>query len=154
MDTLPAKTEEAPVRVDYDPAYLEAVCKELGLRMVVLYGSRAAGTPPPTAESDLDLAVLAREPCSSNRWWTWYRALSEVFDGYALDLVCPGDADPLFRYEILRAGILLYGDLDDFLEYRAFAYRDFVDSADLRRLEEALFQKKMAFIRGVLYGAS
>ncbi len=48
----------------------------------------------------------------------------------------------------MRAGVLLWGDVDDFLEYKVFAYRDFVDSADLRELEEALFRKKMAYIRG------
>lgn len=37
--------------------------------------------------------------------------------------------------------------MDDFLEYKAFAFRDFLDSEDLRALEEKLFQKKMAFIR-------
>jgi hypothetical protein len=38
------------------------------------------------------------------------------------------------------------GDPDLFFDYRAFAFRDFVDSADLRRLEHALFRRKMAWI--------
>jgi predicted nucleotidyltransferase len=143
-----------PMPLTYDPAHLDAVCRELDLQMVVLYGSRATGGPPPTPESDLDLAVVGRRPHAATPLMMWHQALADVFDGYALDLARLGTADPLFRYEIFRQGILLYGDLDAFFEYKAFAYRDFVDSADLRALEDALFQKKMAYLRSHLDGAS
>jgi hypothetical protein len=64
------------------------------------------------------------------------------------------DADPLFRWEIMDRATLLYGDLDEFLEYRAFAYRDFVDSADLRALERTLSDYKLERIRERLRAAS
>lgn len=134
----------------YDSCQLATACRDLGLTLVVLYGSRATGTPPPTPASDLDLAVGG--PCPSwEHLMTWYRTLSAVFADYDVDLVSLSAADPLFRYEIFRGGRLLCGSLDDFLAYKAYAYRDFMDSADLRQLEEALFRKKMAFIRQELY---
>ena len=78
--------------------------------------------------------------------------LEPAFPGRNLDPVRLADADPLFRWEIMEPGLLLYGDPLDFLEYRAFAYRDFVDSADLRALERTLFEKRMAYVRGIVRG--
>ena len=144
------RVEPQGSQLHYDRSHLAAVCRELGLRLLVLYGSRATGTPPPTPDSDLDLAVAGAH-CSRERFMTWYRTLSDVFTAYDVDLALLSEADPLFRYEIFRQGLLLYGDVDDFLAYKAYAYRDFVDSADLRRLEEALFHKKLAFIREALH---
>lgn len=134
----------SPPEVDQD--LLEATCQRLGVRMLVLYGSRASGSPPPTRDSDLDLAVRLA-PGAEPDFWAFLEAFGEVFPGEAIDLVFLHRADPLFRWEILREGVLLAGDPIDHLEYRAFAFRDFVDSADLRRLERRLFEKKMDYIR-------
>jgi hypothetical protein len=43
----------------------------------------------------------------------------------------------------MARGVLLFGDVDEYLEARAFAYRDFIDSFDLRRLGQMLFEKKL-----------
>ncbi|MBL8501919.1 MAG: hypothetical protein JNL78_00655 [Rhodocyclaceae bacterium] len=77
-----------------------------------------------------------------------------MFPDYSLDAVFLSDADPLFRWEIMRDGLLLHGDPIEFLEYRAFAYKDFVDSAGLRRVEAALFRKRMDWIREQLHAAA
>ena len=82
------------------------------------------------------------------------KELSKVFPAYLLDLALLGRADPLFRYEIFRQGIMLYGDLDDFYEYKIFATRSFMDASDLRALEEVLFKKRMAYIRRHLHGSA
>ncbi len=138
--------------VVYDPARLESVAQALGLRLVVLFGSYATGHPPPGPESDLDIAVLDRELPTWERWRVVYGALAEVFDGYDVDLAFLNTADPLFRYEVMRSGRRLYGDPVEFWAYRAFAFRDYQDSADLRSLEHVLFIKKMNYIRACLYG--
>jgi predicted nucleotidyltransferase len=138
------RIDEVPV--DYDPARLEAVRAKLGLKLVVLFGSRATGSPPPAPDSDLDLAVLGSRAGPPLRSWNCYQELAEVFGGVNLDLVLLHGADPLLRYEIMSRGTLLCGDSDEFLEYRAFAFRDFVDSEDLRGLERTLFRKKMGYL--------
>lgn len=91
--------------------------------------------------------------CPEDRFWDCYRSLVEVFPDHPLDLVDLGSADPLLRYEIMRKGLLLYGSPDLFFQYRAYAFKDFVDSADLRALEDALFRKKMTHLRRELYGS-
>jgi predicted nucleotidyltransferase len=138
----------------YDAKRLEAACERLGLTLLVAYGSRAGAAREPRPDSDLDLALSLPGPRGWARLSDCLRALGEVFQDYALDAVFLSDADPLFRWEIMREGKLLYGDPLEFLEYRAFAYKDFVDSADLRRVEAALFRKRMDWIREQLHAAA
>ena len=102
------------------------------------------------ALAGLDIAVLG---CPAEKFPECYKRLSEIFGGYNLDMVRLEDADALFRHEVMNDGVLLYGSPDLFFEYRAFAYRDFVDSADLFALEEALFRKKMDRIKGQIHGS-
>ena len=47
-----------PSLPEYDQAALSNICRNFGVRLLVLFGSRATGYPAPTPESDLDLAVL------------------------------------------------------------------------------------------------
>jgi len=136
-----ALTATNELRIDGEQ--LASVAEEFGLRLVVLYGSHARRNPPPGPESDVDVAVLG---CDRKRFWKCQQTLSKAFSTHDLDLVRIEDADPLFRHEVLSVGRLLWGDPDLFFDYRAFAFRDFVDSADLRRLEHALFRRKMAWI--------
>lgn len=143
------------VRLAYDQLRLEAACRELGLTMLVAYGSRAGGASmEPGPESDLDVALLGPDLGGWERMSACLGVLGNVFGGYVLDAVVLGDADPLLRWEIMRDGRLLFGDPIRFLEYRAFAYKDFIDSADLRRAEAALFRKRMDWIREQLHVAA
>jgi predicted nucleotidyltransferase len=135
-------------------AMLDAVCASLGVRMLVLFGSNAPGGLPTGPESDLDLAFSYQSPAARRAPLDLHAAFADVFPDQTLDLVELRDSDPLFRWEIMREGLLLHGDLDEFLEYRAYAYRDFVDSADLRELERILSEKKLALIREQLRAAS
>lgn len=139
-------TDSYPIPLD-----LARLCNEatdLGLRLVVLYGSYAKRRAD--IESDLDIAVLG---CPVEKFPECYKRLSEIFGEYDLDMVRLEDADALFRHEVMNDGVLLYGSPDLFFEHRAFAYRDFVDSADLFALEEALFRKKMDRIKGQIHGS-
>lgn len=145
---------DIPSTLQVDRAALDLACVHLELRMVVLFGSHATGQPAPGPASDVDLAVAFHPGRERAGWWDTHKALSDVFPGAELDLAFLADADPLFRWEIMREGKLLWGDPLDHLEYRAFAYRDFVDSADLRSLERHLFERKMALVRERLRAAS
>lgn len=135
-------------QLEFDKKQLAAAAQDYGLRLVVLYGSRAEGRAMP--DSDLDIAIMG---CPNERFWDCYDALGEVFSSVSLnlDLVRLESADALFRHEIMRVAVLLYGDPDLFYDYRAYAYRDFVDSADLFALEAGLSRKKMARIEKQLH---
>jgi predicted nucleotidyltransferase len=133
---------------------LDAVCRSLGVRTLVMFGSNAPGGLPTGPESDLDLAFSYHPRAVRRLPLDLHDAFAAVFPDQTLDLVELPAGDPLFRWEIMREGVLLHGDLDEFLDYRAFAYRDFVDSADLRELERVLSEKKLALIREQLRAAS
>lgn len=139
-------TDKQPI--SFDQGQLSKAASALGLRLVVLYGSYAKRRAD--TESDLDIAVLG---CPAEKYLECYKFLSDIFEQYDLDMVRLEDADALFRHEVMHEGVLLYGSPDPFFEYRAFAYRDFVDSADLFALEEVLFRKKMDRIKGQLHGS-
>lgn len=133
----------------HDPARLAQACRRLGVRMLVAFGSRVTGRPVPTPESDLDLAVLGGQVGLQ----ACLEELGKVFPQHDLDIIQLGRADPLLRHEIMRSAVLLYGDPDLYCEYKAYAYRDFIDSADLRRLEDRLFRLKMTRLREALHVA-
>jgi predicted nucleotidyltransferase len=130
-------------QIPMDGQRLSAVSAQFGLRLVLLFGSAARGQARP--DSDCDIAVAG---CPPDRFWDLSVALQATIRGGAqLDLVRLEPADPLFRYEILRDAVLLYGDPDLFCEFRAFAFRDFHDSASLFALERTLLRKKLARIK-------
>lgn len=123
---------------------IAAAARSLGLRLVVLFGSRASASPPPGPDSDWDIAVCG---CPRSRFADCFKALSAAIDYGELDLVRLEDADCLFRHEIMRVAVLLHGDPDLFCEMRTRAWREFEDSTDLFALEQALFRKKMDLLR-------
>jgi predicted nucleotidyltransferase len=140
--------------IRYDPVALKAACEDLGLQLVLAFGSRAGGNLAPSESSDLDLAVLDPEPVGWERFADVRSRLSRVFDFVEVDLVFLKDVDPLFRYEIFRTAEPLFGDLDLYASQKAYAYKAYVDSADLRRLERVLFKKKLALIDRSLHASS
>ena len=133
-------TDRLPSIPDLDSQRLTHLAQEMGLRMIVLFGSWAKGSPPPGPDSDIDIAILG---LPIEKYWDCARALQQVFSSHPTDVVRLEEADPLFRHEIMHRGILLWGDPDRFCEYRAYAYRDYTDAADLFVLEQKLFAKKM-----------
>ncbi len=148
---MKATTDAAPSEqfsLDFDAERLAEAGRQHKLQLIILYGSYAKDLAK--TESDVDIAVLG---CPADAFWECYESLSALFPRHSLDMVRLEDADPLFRYEVMRDAVLLYGDPDMFCEYRAFAFRDFIDSADLFALEDTLFRKKMARMKERLHGS-
>jgi predicted nucleotidyltransferase len=127
----------------FDASELADVAERLGIRLVVAFGSRIGGALPPGDDSDFDLAVLRdRGRGAPATHAECYSGLAGIFSDLSVDLAFLDDADPLFRHEVMAGAVLLHGDPDLFADFRSFAYRDFVDSKDLRELEhEALSQE-------------
>lgn len=146
----PPRLPEVP---KLDAARADAVCQALGIRMLVLFGSRVTGSPPPDSHSDLDIAISLAAPRQRMGLWEYHEPLGRLFPGESLDLSFLDGADPLFRWEIMRRSVLLWGDPDAYCEMRAFAYRDFTESADLFALERTLAERKLAHVRRLVHAA-
>ena len=107
-----------------DKDLLEAGLQRLiacdGVGAVLLFGSRALGTA--RADSDLDLAVICREPTLSSaqrgeRWRAYRNALGQL--GCGVDLVLQGQKDAAklagsrwhVMKDVARHGVVLYASL-------------------------------------------
>lgn len=131
---------------------LEEFARELGVRFVVLYGSYAVGDHK--EKSDVDVAVLFDPesiPASFDKYSKCLEMLGKIFSlPSPIDFVVLNNANILLRYEITSKGKLLYGDEDDYEQYKAFAFRDYFDAKELFSLEELLINRRQTFLKGAI----
>jgi len=112
------------------------------LRFILLHGSYA--TDKMRGGSDLDIALLGEKPIEFEELSALYSDLAEIFGDdpqRELDIKSLHKADPLFCYQVARDSQLLFGDITDFNEFRAYAFSNYFDSRDLFHLEKILIQK-------------
>lgn len=110
---------------DKQDQLLKRLSRELKLKLVVLYGSKAGGIT--NEESDLDLAVMAETKPDLKLFNRLYRSLSEIFRGEKVDVRFLNDADPLFLMQVVKNGCLLAGSGADFIELKIQANRRYID---------------------------
>lgn len=130
---------------DAQKKQIQKIGQSHDLCFVILHGSYAKGAPRPG--SDLDVAVLGKHPLSFAETLKIRENLTQVLGDRRereLDVATLHGSDPLFRFEVTRHGALLYGDPAGYEDFKAYAYRDYMDSYDLRQLELALLQKSIA----------
>lgn len=124
---------------------LATLGQKYSLRFIILHGSYAHGVTH--EESDLDIAVLGGQKPSVEEFFAMYGDFSDLFGdskNRELDFKTLHHTDPLFRYLTVRDGALLYGDSLEYAEYKAYAFKDFMDTADLRNLETIITKKRQA----------
>jgi len=122
---------------------IEETGKKFDLKLMILYGSYAKETP--RKGSDLDIAVLGKKPIDLETELKLYSALAEVFGDSRdreLDVKSLHGVDPFFRYQVMKDGILLYGDSHDFYIFKVYAIRAHQENQKLRRLKELLLKKR------------
>ncbi|MDP3989075.1 MAG: nucleotidyltransferase domain-containing protein [bacterium] len=112
---------------------LSHIATKHDIKLVVLFGSRARGGVH--KHSDVDIAVYTEQELSAE-------AVSDI-EQYAIDefeigsgctdVVELKDASPLLAYEITRRGKLLFGSQELFYMLTRQAWRQYLDTARLRR---------------------
>jgi len=118
----------------HDPAALAGAARDLGLRLVVLHGSRAEGREE--EKSDIDLAVLAEGHVDGARRMAIFRRLSQVIGGAPLDISLLNEAQPNFLAVVADTGVALWEAQEgEFLRFRSFAGRAFADAEKWRRAQ-------------------
>lgn len=120
---------------------IEETGKRHNLKLILVYGSYAKGAQ--NHLSDLDIACLCSGQIGFDETMSLYSDLASVFGDIKreLDVVLLNKKDPLFIYQVAKNAKLLYGDSVDFQEFKAFAFRSYMDSKDLRELEKKLVLK-------------
>lgn len=129
---------------DIQKKALREIGTAYNLRYIILHGSYAKRTP--RQGSDLDMAILGKSTLSFEDTLKIHGELAKILGDNRereLDLKTLHGVDSLFRYEVVRYGKLLYGDASEYEEFKAYAYRDYMDSYDLRELELGLLKKSI-----------
>ncbi len=121
---------------------LEKLAEKHKIKFIVLFGSRAKGNP--REDSDFDIAVFMDNFYDMEKYSDALSGLARIFGVFEdkIDLTDLKNANPLLRYEITRQGKLLFGNDLDYLQLKAFAFRDYIASMSLLDLEYVIIRKK------------
>jgi predicted nucleotidyltransferase len=105
------------------------------IELAFLFGSFAGGTV--TAESDIDIAILCRQPLSFDRREEILAALCMVMKK-EIDLVVLNGASPILRMQVLKKGIIL---IDNASVYEDFFVRTTGEYDDLKRVRKGIEER-------------
>lgn len=114
---------------------LQDVVQKYGLNFMVLFGSQA--NDKARDDSDLDIAVKGRADFGE-----LFNDLSRVFDGYNVDLRFLQSTEPVFLYDVFMRGEFLAGNEIGFLNYKSFAYKNYIDSESLFALQDRMIARR------------
>ena len=126
---------------------IKKIGKKYNLKLILQHGSYATGKI--SHNSDLDIAVLGKKSIDFKTLLKIYSDLSEVFGDNPereLDFKSLHKIDPLFRYQVAKYSRLLYGNLLDYNEFRAYGFRAYYDAKDLFKLEGFLVSKYQNYL--------
>src|SRR3989338_5455517 len=138
----------------FDKEKLNDFAQKTDIKRIVVFGSRAFETAK--EDSDFDVAVSLKNGKSIFNDTEKY---SEMLENFAkifsvsedkIDLTDLNNANILLRYEITRNGVLLFGDSQDYEEFKAFSFRDYMDAKSLFELEDKIIKKRLSFIKEIL----
>lgn len=111
------------------------------IKMMLLFGSQVKRKIL-HQESDFDIAYLSKKNLSGKEIINLNCDLIDVFENDKVDLVDLRRANPFLRYEIAKNSQLLYGKEMDYLEFKAFAFKDYISHRPLFELRDYLMEKR------------
>ena len=134
----------------FDKKLLASVAEQYQLNFVILHGSYATGRSRP--DSDVDIAVVRKQALSFDELTKLQGELAGIFGDTAtreLDIKSLYGADPFLRHEVVRDGLLLYGDPAFYEDYKATTGRMFTDARPLFDLERVLVAKYQKHLNSI-----
>ncbi|MDD4990146.1 MAG: nucleotidyltransferase domain-containing protein [Candidatus Pacebacteria bacterium] len=113
----------------------EAVRKH-GVLFAVIFGSQTNGKA--RENSNLDIGILDPKPETYKRYGDPYNDFCKIFKGQNVDLriIQKTETNPVLLYDTFMKGEFLTGDEQEFFQYRAYAYKNFIDSKPLLELKK------------------
>lgn len=137
--------------IKFDRKKLNDFAKKAGIKFAVLFGSQVAGTV--AKDSDFDVAVSLKNGKSifgdAGKYSEMLENFAKIFfaGDNKIDLTDLGNVNILLRYEVTKKGVLLFGDIQDYENFKAFSFRDYVDARPLFELEDAIIKKRQVLIK-------
>lgn len=141
------------IAVKVDKERIKKYAFEKGIRFIVLFGSQAVGNRG--ENSDFDVAVLTTKEKNISILENYSEILDFLSDvmgipDHRIDLTNLNRANPFLKYEVVSSGKLIYGDEDEYADFRAGAFKDYIDSQPLFHLEKYLIKKRQSLLGEVL----
>jgi len=128
---------------------IKEIAQKYNLEMVLLFGSQVNGRAKP--DSDVDIAYSVRKLLSVSEKIDLNNDLCNFFKKDIIDQIDIRSANPLLLHEISTNCKLLFGQEIDYIKFRTRAFRVFIDSASLFRLQDILIEKRHEFLRQSIY---
>lgn len=126
---------------------IKEVGEKYNLKLLLLHGSYATGRE--RKDSDIDVAVLGREKLNYKTLSRIYFELEDLFVNdldKELDFKSLHGSDPYFIYNVAKDSQLLFGRQIEYDEFRAYAFKIYFDSKDLRELEKRMVTKYQNYL--------
>ncbi|OGI16801.1 MAG: hypothetical protein A3J63_02010 [Candidatus Moranbacteria bacterium RIFCSPHIGHO2_02_FULL_40_12b] len=121
--------------------------KKHNLKLVVLYGSQARGKAK--KGSDIDVAVLGEKPLSFEEVVDLINEFADIFKVREMDVKSLHKTSPFFLYQVVKNGILLYGDEHEYNLFKLYAIRSFQEGKKFRNLRDVLLKKRADHLKKI-----
>ena len=120
-----------------------SIAKKYDLKMILLFGSQVSGKSK--NDSDVDIAYLDNQPLDVKKKVDLNSELVDLFVNDRIDQVNLKTASPLLLSEVAKNSQLIFGEQIDYIKFKTMAFRVFIDSASLFKLQRALIKKGINF---------
>lgn len=127
------------------------LAKRYNLKLILLFGSRIKKKFL-HLESDFDIAYLGKRDLTGEEEINLNCDLVDIFNSDKIDLVDLKKANPFLRYEVAKNSDLLYGNEIEYLEFKAFAFRDYINHRPLFDLRDFLIERRHKLLKESIYG--
>jgi predicted nucleotidyltransferase len=131
---------------------IKEIAEKYGLKLLLLFGSRAKDEKYIHKDSDFDVAYLSEKDLDIKQEIELNCDLIDAFGSDKVDLVDIKRVNPFLRNEIAKNSKLFYGKKIDYLEFKAFAFKDYISHKPLFELQNFLIKKRHQLLREKIYG--
>ncbi len=106
--------------------------------LIIAFGSQITGRT--NSKSDYDFGVFAERAMSLSERTELAHHISKKLNinEDKIDLVDLYSASPILKFEVARNGKLIEGSAFDFIRYKVHSFKEYNDTAKLRRIRENL----------------
>lgn len=113
-------------QIHFDKEKIAKIAQKHKLLFVIAFGSKARGARA-NAESDLDIALLSFQQPDYDLFGKIFSDFSDIFRGQNVDVRFLNNTDLLFRFQVVKDGILLFGRKKDYSFYKLSIMRQYAD---------------------------
>ena len=128
---------------------IKEIAQEFNLKLVLLFGSQVTGKT--NFSSDFDIAYLPKQNLNGKTKIDLNCRFMDVFNTDKIDLVNLNQTSLLLKYEISRNSQLLYGDEISYLNFKASAFKLYIEAKPLFEMRDNLLKKRHKFLQESLY---